>query len=210
MEGDTQAAKEQSTQQILGTVKQLMKTPEMQDIINNTVAAAGHAPTPPLDAAAATDAPAESSDAPAESSDAAAATAAPTASSDTPAESSDAAAAAEPPALGEDPDAVRMALGNTLEQQEAELKGLTDQPEPTDPAELEAFNKKKEELKTAIAESTKKLADIKGGRRRTKHKKFHKKGGKKSHKKGKSSKKVAKRRKSRKTGSRRSRKQNKH
>jgi hypothetical protein len=45
-----------------------------------------------------------------------------------------------------------------------------------------------------------------GGRRRTKHKK----GGKKSHKKGKSSKKVAKRRKSRKTGSRRSRKQNKH
>ena len=192
MEGDTQAAKEQSTQQILGTVKQLMKTPEMQDIINNTVAAAGHAPTPtpPLDAAAATDAPA--------------------ASSDTPAESSDAAPAAEPPALGEDPDAVRMALGNTLEQQEAELKGLTDQPEPTDPAELEAFNKKKEELKTAIAESTKKLADIKGGRRRTKHKKFHKKGGKKSHKKGKSSKKVAKRRKSRKTGSRRSRKQNKH
>lgn len=49
-----------------------------------------------------------------------------------------------------------------------------------------------------------------GGRRRTKHKKHHKKGGKKSHKKGKSSKKVAKRRKSRKTGSRRSRKQNKH
>jgi len=45
-----------------------------------------------------------------------------------------------------------------------------------------------------------------GGRRRTKHKK----GGKKSHKKGKSSKKVAKRRKSRKTGTRRSRKQNKH
>jgi hypothetical protein len=73
-----------------------------------------------------------------------------------------------------------MALGNTLEQQEAELKEHTAQPEPTDPSELEAFNKKKEELTTAITESTEKLAAIKGGRRRTKHKKHHKKGGKKS------------------------------
>lgn len=67
----------------------------------------------------------------------------------------------------------------------------------------EVITKHKEQNETTASGTSVVAA---GGRRRTKHKK----GGKKSHKKGKSSKKVAKRRKSRKTGTRRSRKQNKH
>ena len=97
------------------------------------------------------------------------------------------------------------------------IKKATDRLDDAE-AQLTAANDKQDNgamtsANEEIVAAKKELEDannMSGGRRRTKHKKHNKRGGKKSHKKGKSSKKVAKRRKSRKTGSRRSRKQNKH
>ena len=178
-----------STGQILGTVKELMKTPVMNDIIKDAVAATAKTTPAVLNASSEN------------SADVSIADAAPAAAPD---------AAAAPEATSLEAGATSSAADNntntSVEEKMYDLDGVPG----TDTKkhiykDLGAVN---EARSTKEMES---LAELKtGGRRRTKHKKHHKKGGKKSHKKGKSSKKVAKRRKSRKTGSRRSRKQNKH
>lgn len=177
---------------IIKTVQELMKTPEMNSIIQEAVAATAN-PTP-----AGLNSSSDNSAAPAAAADLAADLAA----------ASDAAAAPEATSL--DAEATTSATdNNTNTSVEAKMYDIEGVP-GTDTEkhiykDLEAVNAAR------LTDNMESLTELKtGGRRRTKHKKHHKKGGKKSHKKGKSSKKVAKRRKSRKTGSRRSRKQNKH
>jgi hypothetical protein len=186
------AAAKASETDILGTVKELMKTPEMNTIIKDAVAATAN-PTPAVLNASSDNSADESIAAPAPAATSAAA--------------SDAAPAPEATSL--DAGATTSAADNntntSVEEKMYDLDGV-----PGTDSEKHIYKDLGAVNEARTVKEMDSLAELKtGGRRRTKHKKHHKKGGKKSHKKGKSSKKVAKRRKSRKTGSRRSRKQNK-
>jgi hypothetical protein len=196
---------------IISTVKELMKTPEMNSIIQDAVAATANTTSAGLNSSSENSADVsiaapDAAPAAAPAADLAAAAAAPDAALTAPApEAALTAPAPEATSL----DAGSATDNNTNTSVEAKMYDIEGVP-GTDTEkhiykDLEAVNAAR------LTDNMESLTELKtGGRRRTKHKKHHKKGGKKSHKTGKSSKKVAKRRKSRKTGSRRSRKQNKH